>query len=88
MTPNSKSKMLKRVASTPGEKCNYQVRGDRLFVDEEVEVPELGEKVMKFMLDNDNSFECPDKKKEECDIEGTQLNSFMKNSWSLWWSVP
>ena len=28
------------------------------------EVPELGLKITKFMLGNDNSFECLDKKKE------------------------
>ena len=70
MTPTSKSKTLRRLASTPGltpvkKKLRlegYQVRSDRLFVDDEVEAPEIAEKFVKFMMDNDNSFECPDKK--------------------------
>ena len=72
MTPNSKNKTLKLVASTPGlspirkrlrETCNVQVCNDRLFTDEEIPVSDLGEKIIAFMLDNDNSFECPCKKK-------------------------
>ena len=69
MTPNSKNKTLKRVANTPGlrpirkrlrETCNVQVRNDGLFTNEEIPVSNLGEKVIAFMLDNDNNFECPD----------------------------
>ena len=69
MTPNSKNKTLKRVANTPGlrpirkrlrETCNVQVRNGGLFTNEEIPVSNLGEKVIAFMLDNDNNFECPD----------------------------
>ena len=42
-----------------------QVHNDRLFTNEEIPVSVLGEKMIAFMLDNYNSFECPDKKKEE-----------------------
>ena len=72
MTPNFENKTLKHVATTPGltpiqkrfqETCNVQVRNGRLFTDEEIPVSDLGEKIIAFMLDNDNSFECPDKKK-------------------------
>ena len=41
-----------------------QVRNDRLFTIKKNTVSDLGEKIIPFMLDNDNSFECPDKKKE------------------------
>ena len=34
------------------------------FTDEEIPVSDLGEKIIAFMLDNDNPFECADKKKE------------------------
>ena len=53
MTPNSKNKTLKCVASTPGlspipkqlrETCNVQVHNDRLFTNEEIPVSNLGEK--------------------------------------------
>ena len=53
MTPNSKNKTLKRVASTPGlspirkrlrDTRNVQVRNDRLFNDEEIPMLDLGEK--------------------------------------------
>ena len=35
-----------------------------LFTDDDNPVPDFGEKVISFMMDSDNSFECPGKKKE------------------------
>ena len=73
MTPNSKSKTPKRMATKPGmtqsvrkqlrKGANFRIREERLFTYDEM-VPEFGEKVIAFMMDNDNSFESPDKKKE------------------------
>ena len=98
MTPNSKNKTLNCVASTLGlspirkrlpETCNVQVCNDRLLTDEEIPVSDLGEKIIAFMPDNDNSFECQDnKKRKECIIAGTLLKFFPKSSWQrLWLSV-
>ena len=42
------------------------MHNDKLFTDEEIPVSDLGEKIIAFMLDNDNSFECPDKKEGVC----------------------
>ena len=73
MWPMSNNKTLKRMASTPGmssvkkrlrKLTNIRIREERLFMDDEDLVPEFGEKVISFVLDNDNSFECPDKNKE------------------------
>ena len=98
MTPNSKNKTLKRVASTPGlspirkrlrETCNVQVHNDRSFTDEEIPVLDLGEKIIAFLLDNDNSFlNAQIKKRKECVIAGTLLKFFTESSWQkLWLSV-
>ena len=55
----------RRVASTVGRspvqkclqgKCNHQVYGDSLFTDEEIQVLELGEKIIKFVQESDNFF--------------------------------
>ena len=35
-----------------------------MFQDDEEPLPDFGEKVIAFMLDNQNSFECPDKKND------------------------
>ena len=69
---DSKRKTMRRMASTPGytpvkkrlRESNIRVREERLFKDDEEPLPGFGEKVIKFMLDNQNSFECPDKKND------------------------
>ena len=52
-----------------------------LFTDEEIPVSDLGAKIIAFMLDNDNSFECSYKKRKEHVIAGTLLKFFTKSSW-------
>ena len=43
---------------------NLRIHDEQLFTDDDDPVPDFGEKVISFMMDNDNSFECPDKRKE------------------------
>ena len=73
MSPVSKTKTLKRMSSTPGMKpvkerlrkfTNLRICDERLLTNDDDPVPDFGEKVISFMMDNDNSLECPDKKKE------------------------
>ena len=68
-----KTKTLKRKSLTPGmtpvkkqlrKFTNLRIHDEQLFTDDDDPVPDFGEKVISFMMDNDNSFECPDKKKE------------------------
>ena len=74
MSPISKKKTLKRAAMAPGftpikkklrVESNVQLRSEHLFTEEDNSVSEFGEKVIAFMLLDDNSFRCPDKDKEE-----------------------
>ena len=73
MSPLSKKKTLKRSATTPGftpikkrmrNEMNIQIHTDRIFTEDEDYLPELAEKVVHFMMQDDNSFRCPDKDKE------------------------
>ena len=73
MSPISKTKTLKRMSSSPDMTAvkirlrkftNLGICDERLFIDGDDPVPDFGEKVISFMMDNDNSFECLDKKKE------------------------
>ena len=73
MSPISKIKTLKRMSSAPGmtplkkrlrKFTNLRIRDERLFTDDDDSVPDFGEKAISFIMDNNNSFECPDKKKE------------------------
>ena len=42
----------------------FRIRDERLFTDDDDPVPDFGEKVISFMIDDNNSFECPDKQNE------------------------
>ena len=73
MSPLSKKKTLKRSATTPGftpikkrmqNEMNIQIHMDRIFTADEDYLSELAEKVVHFMMQDDNSFRCPDKDKE------------------------
>ena len=73
MSRQTKVKALKLAATTPGftavqkkmRQMNIGIRSERLFSDDSVNISELGEKVVKFMMADDNSFCCPDKDKEK-----------------------
>ena len=73
MSPQTKKKTLKRAASIPGftpvkkrmrNDLNIQLRTDRIFTHDSSYLSELAEKVLKFLMQDDNSFCCPDKDKE------------------------
>ena len=51
--------------------ANLRLGEERLLKDDEQPIPEFGEKVISFMLDGHNPFECPDKNKKEYVIAGT-----------------
>ena len=69
MTPLKKR--LRKVA-------NLRLRKEKLFTDDEQPIPEFGEKVISFMLDGDDSFECPDKKIEGICYRRDTLEVFHK----------
>ena len=57
---------------------NIPVRSVRLFTDDGVDISELGEKVVKFMMANDNSFCCSDKDKEKIRLHRDTLEALHK----------
>jgi len=90
MSPNGKKRTLKNISTTSGyspvrkhlrTKCNIQIRNARLFQDDDLEVEQFGDKVIQFLLENDNSFECPDKKRMEPGSEETLSKCSIINSW-------
>ena len=61
--PISKTKTLKRMSSTPGmtpvkkwsrKFTNLRICDERLFTDDDDTVPDFGEKVISFRMENDN----------------------------------
>ena len=88
MSPMSKKKTRKQMASIPSMSpvkkgmcnlTNIRIHEEYLFMDGEDLVPEFSEKVISFVLDNDNSFSVRTRTKEYV-IEGTWWKLFMKIS--------